>query len=88
MELSSTLCRVQEAYQQDRAAKAVLENVRTVAGKAAKAWGLEALAAERREARRERTRVITEMAVLQKHRFPEEEDRLFSENPDRGFGNT
>lgn len=88
MELSSTLCRVQEAYQQDRAAKAVLENVRTVAGKAAKAWGLEALAAERREARRERTRVIAEMAALQKHRFPEEEDRLFSENPDRGFGNT
>jgi len=85
MEPSSTLCRIQEAYQQDRAANAVLENVRTVAGKAAKAWGIEALAAEHREARRERTRIIADMAALQKQRLPEEEDRLFSENPDRGF---
>lgn len=83
---SSILCRAQEAYQQHRASNAKLENVRAVAGKAAKAWGLEALAAERREARRERTRVIAEMAALQKQRLAEQEDRLFSENPDRGFG--
>lgn len=86
MEPSSILCRAQEAYQQDRAASAVLENVRAVAGKAAKAWGLEALAAERREARRERTRIIADMVALQKSRLSQDEDRLFSENPDRGFG--
>ena len=88
MEPSSILCRAQEAHQQDRAANAILENVRAVAEKAAKAWGLEALAAEGREARRERTRIIADMAALQKQRLPEEEDRLFSENPDRGFGDS
>jgi len=59
--------------------------VRTVAGKAAKAWGLEALAAELREARRERTRLIGDMANIQQTPSIEEEEGLFSENPDRGF---
>lgn len=86
MELSSTLCRVQEAYQRDRATNAILENVRAVAGKAAKAWRLEALAAERREAGHERMRIIAEMAALRNERLTQEEDRLLSENPDRGFG--
>ena len=87
MELSSTFCRVQEAHQRDRAVNAMLENVRIIAGTAAKAWGVEALAAECREARRARTRIIADMAALQKERSLEEEDRLFSENPDRGCAN-
>jgi hypothetical protein len=84
MELSSTFCRVQETYQRDRASNTILENVRAVAGKAATAWGIMALGAERREARRQRTRIIADMAALQDERSPDEEDRLFSEKPDRG----
>lgn len=87
MELSSTFCRMQEAVQRDRAANAILENIRAVAEKAAKAWGAVALAAEQREARRERTRIIADMAGLQSEPAPGEEDRLLSENPDRGFEN-
>jgi len=83
MQLSSALCRVQAAYHRDRAANAILENVRTVAGKAAAAWGLEALAAEARETRRERTRIIADLRGLEKKRVIEE-GRVFSENPDRG----
>lgn len=75
MELSSTLCRIQEAYQRARAASASLENVRIIAGNAATAWGVEALIAESREARRER--------ALRKRQG----DWQFSENPDRGFAN-
>jgi hypothetical protein len=85
MELSSTFCRMQENIQRDRATNAVLENIRRVAEKAAKAWGAVAIAAEQCEARRERTRIIADMAALQNERLPSEEDRLLSENPDRGF---
>jgi len=88
MELSSTFCRMQETIQRDRAANAILENIRLVAEKAAKAWGAVALAAEQREARRERTRIIAGMAALQNEPVPSEEDRLLSENPDWGFENT
>lgn len=88
MELSSTFCRMQETIQRDRAANAILENIRLVAEKATKAWGAVALAAEQREARRERTRIIADMAALQNEPVPSEEDRLLSENPDRGFENT
>ncbi len=84
MEISSTFCRMQENIQRDRAINAVLENIRRVAEKAANAWGTVALAAEQREARRERTRIIADMAVLQNEGLPSEEDRLLSENPDRG----
>jgi hypothetical protein len=87
MELSSTFCRMQETVQRDRAANAVLENIRIVAEKAAKAWSVEALSAERREARRERTRIIADMAALQNEPAPSEEDGLLSENPDRGVEN-
>jgi hypothetical protein len=87
MEHSSTFCRTQETVQRDRAANATLENIRVVAEKAAKAWAAVALAAEQREARRERTHIITDMAALQNEPAPSEEDRLFSENPDRGFEN-
>ncbi|WP_420144584.1 hypothetical protein [Sphingobium sp.] len=85
MELSSTFCRMQENVQRDRATNAVLENIRRVAEKAANAWGAVALAAKQREACRERTRIIADMAALQNERIPSEEDRLLSENPDRGF---
>jgi hypothetical protein len=88
MELSSTFCRMQETIQRDRAANAILENIRLVAEKATKAWGAVALAAEQREARRERTHIIADMAALQNEPVPSEEDRLLSENPDRGFENT
>lgn len=87
MELSSTFCRMQETVQRDRAANAILENIRLVAEKAAKAWGTVALAAEQREARRERTRIIADMAALQHEPATSEEERLLSENPDRGFEN-
>jgi len=85
MELSSTFCRMQEKVQHDRATNAILQNVRLVAEKAAKAWGAVALAAEQREARRERTRIIADMKALQDQQAPSEEDRLLGENPDRGF---
>ena len=79
MQLSSTLCRAQEAHHRSRAAGAALENVRTIATSAAAAWGLEALSAERREARSlART---TAMLVAP----GEDDERRFSENPDRGF---
>lgn len=87
MELSSTFCRVQEAYQRDRATNEILENVRIIASEAAKAWGIEALAAERREARRERLRISAHMAAPQKEQSLEKIDSLVSENPDRGCAN-
>lgn len=55
---SASLCREQESLQRDRAANASLENVRVVAQRAASAWGTEAAAAEKREARHERTRDV------------------------------
>ena len=87
MELSSTFCRMQETVQRDRAADAILGNIRLVAEKAAKAWSAVAVLAEQREARRERTRIIADMATLQNEPLPDEEDRSLSENPDRGFEN-
>lgn len=87
MELSSTFCRMQETVQRDRAANAILGNIRLVAEKAAKAWSAVALLAEQREAHRERTRIIADMAALQNEPVADEEDRSLSENPDRGFEN-
>lgn len=88
MYLSSTLCRAQEAHHVDRAAAAQLDNVRAIATKAALAWGQEALSAERREARHSQAQRVTALAALDKREAREEReerDRLFSENPDRGF---
>lgn len=62
---SSTLCRTQEAYHRDRADGAQLENVRMINTQAAIAWGKEADAAERREARRVRVRAIADLAAAQ-----------------------
>lgn len=52
MELSSQLCRVQEAYHRDLAASASLSNVRMTAENAAIAWGKQAVIAELAESRR------------------------------------
>lgn len=88
MELSSTFCQMQESVQRDRAATTELGNIRLVAEKAAKAWGILAIAAGQREARRERTRIIADMTALQNELVPSNDDRLLSENPDRGFQNS
>lgn len=82
---SSTLCRTQEAFHRDRAAETTLDNVRNIATAAAHAWGQEAAAAEKREARGLRTRAIAELVAVQKLEAAAEAERGFSENPDRGF---
>ncbi|ATE65377.1 hypothetical protein COO09_09785 [Rhizorhabdus dicambivorans] len=80
---SVTLCRAQEAIQLDRARDSTLENVRAIAAKAAKSWGIEAVAAEAREARGERVRLHR----LAHFVLPCPIDSLLSENPDRGLAN-
>jgi len=87
MELTSTFCRAQEAFQRERAAGAVLDNVRVISFRAAEAWASEALAADRREARRERLRMIACIAALEAER-PDREDAEQNENPDRGGANS
>jgi hypothetical protein len=82
---SSALCRAQEAHHLGRAATAPLDNVRAIATKAALAWGEEALSAERREARHGQTKRVAALAALDKSETRAQRDRLFSENPDRGF---
>lgn len=78
---TATLCRTQEAIHRDRASGATLENVRAIAAKAAKAWGVEAVAAEEREARGERVRLyrLAHPPVVRPGDYP------VSENPDRGL---
>jgi hypothetical protein len=68
-----------------RAASETLVNVRALAETAAAAWGLEAIAAERREARGVRTRAIAELLAIEKAEAVVARERGFSENPDRGF---
>ncbi|MEH6828237.1 hypothetical protein [Parasphingorhabdus sp.] len=50
MRVKASVCREQEARQLDLAANDPLESRRKVAASAAKAWGLEAIQAEKREA--------------------------------------
>ena len=81
---SSSLCRSQQAVEQERAGSAELDNVRNVAERAALAWSRQAYWAERREHRkkcRDRT------AISERPQQPDsaqEFDRALSENPDRG----
>lgn len=82
---SSNLCRSQEAHHRERAAVATLDNVRIIATNAAIAWGQEALVAELREARRVRPPKLAPVLALRQLQSNAERDRLFSENPDRGF---
>lgn len=73
---SASLCREQESLQRARAASSSLQNVRIVAERAASAWCIEAVAAEKREARHERTREI----AAQQHGMAASEDA--SRGPD------
>lgn len=82
---SSTLCRTQEEFHRARAAAATLDNVRAIAEGAAIAWGQEAVAAEKREARGVKTRALAELMAVQKLEATAEAERGFSENPDRGY---
>ena len=82
---SSTLCRTQEEFHRARAAAATLDNVRAISAGAAAAWGLEAVAAEKREARGAKTRHAADLIAAQKAQALAERERGFSENPDRGF---
>lgn len=84
MELTSTQCREQEAIQWKRAKDEPLENVRVIALKAAIAWGQEAVSAERREARRLRTKMIADLRQIDSGRSENDLEGDSSENPDRG----
>lgn len=81
MQLSSIMCRAQEARQHALAAHTSLANARGIATLAAAAWAKEALAAEKRELRTARTKA--EAAILRLDP-PALHDRSFSQNPDRG----
>jgi hypothetical protein len=82
---SSTLCRTQEEFHRARAASTTLENVRAIAAGAAAAWGLEAVAAEKREARGARTRATAELVAAEKAETAAAREQGFSENPDREY---
>lgn len=51
MDLTSELCRLQEAHHRDRANSALLLNVRKISEIAAAAWAEQAIYAEKAEAR-------------------------------------
>ena len=84
---SSILCRAQETLQRSRAAATPLANIRAVAEKAAAAWHLEAIEAEKREKRQNLTRITALALVDAKRERHAQREREFSENPDRGFAN-
>ena len=78
---TAELCRSQQSFHRERARSSHLENVRSVANKAAIAWGVEAEEAERREERREQTKLIAGLIAARKQAaaaplYP-------SQNPDR-----
>lgn len=85
MELTSNQCRAQELIQRERAEREPLENVRTVALRAALAWGAEAISAEQRETRKRRRLAIAEITQVQLQRTEDETAMPENENPDRGF---
>lgn len=84
MQLSVSFCRTQQAFHDARANSTQLDNVRIVAQKAAAAWGLEAEVADRRDAQRERARMAAD-SRLAADAFEDEDNPIFSENPDRGL---
>jgi hypothetical protein len=86
MQISSTFCRAQETRQRALAAGATLVNVRGISTLAADAWAKEARAAEKREQRKARVHPI-HVATLRLV-LPSQDDRSFSENPDRGCADT
>ncbi|TGX56346.1 hypothetical protein E5A73_03470 [Sphingomonas gei] len=78
---SSILCRAQEALQRARAAASTLDSVRIQAEAAAAAWAKEAVAAEHRERRKLRAAATNDA----QRAHAGQEERGFSENPDRGL---
>lgn len=79
MAQSSAFYRTQETIQRARAANAQLENVRAVALRAATAWGNQADLAQLCETRRGEEELPAAGSLSE-----EADDRMFSENPDRG----
>jgi len=79
VQLSSAFCRAQQADHTERALESRLSNVRAIASSAAAAWGVEALAAERREYHliRRQADAAAMLSLV--------EDRALSENPDLVF---
>ncbi len=80
MAQTSIFCRTQEMHERGRAAGADLVNVKNIATKAADAWAREAAFAERREDKHRVAASLPAAGSLSE----EQEDRLASENPDRG----
>lgn len=77
MAIHSLFCREREAIERQRASVAPLDNVKTVAERAASAWALAAVRAERLEAAARLRLAAT--------RRTDDEARQLSENPDRGI---
>ncbi|WBX84574.1 hypothetical protein [Sphingosinicella microcystinivorans] len=83
MQPSSSLCRTQERYHLDQAAKSVLPNLREQATGAAAAWAREAEAAERRDKRRAAAAGPAEGRIALP--VPASDTMPENENPDRSF---
>jgi len=88
MQSTARICRTQEAHQRAISLNAPLLNVRMIAARAAATWEKEALAAERREARAERTVALRDAGAVVDLPLPRPgplDERSLSENPDSGF---
>lgn len=83
MQLSSTLCRAQEAHHHAVAGATTLDNVRQIANAAAAAWAKEGMAAGVREDRKLSAKAVAK-AHLPSNEPPTADYRGLSENPDRG----
>ncbi|WP_230482364.1 hypothetical protein [Sphingomonas sp. Leaf21] len=83
MQLSSILCRAQEAHHYAVACATTLDNVRLVANVAAAAWAKEGVAAGVREDRKLSARAFAEGRLLS-NEPPGVDFRALSENPDLG----
>lgn len=83
MQLSSILCRAQEAHHHAVARATTLDNVRLVANVAAAAWAKEGVAAGVRENRKLSSKGFAEAHLLP-NEAPAADHRWLSENPDRG----
>jgi len=79
MQNSSVFCRSQQAREEIRAAESALPNVKSIATRAAAAWGMEALVAQRWEGRQAKRQMEAGLILAAAA------DRTLSENPDRGF---
>jgi hypothetical protein len=80
MRVKASVCRAQEARQLDLAANDPLESRRKVAAAAAKAWGLEAIQAEKREAGHLSPRDKLDAEITSEFAEEDEADRLQDRN--------